>query len=66
MAFLKSSMSARARPIVPPLPSAEPRRGGWPAPVGPVPRCHWERNGDGRIVRRWVLENSSQRADPLH
>lgn len=65
MAFLMSRLSAFDGRVIPPPPT-EPRRGGWPSPVEHAPRCHWERNGEGRIVRRWVLESSSQRTDPLH
>jgi len=65
MAFLMSRLSALGGPDMPPAFLVEARRGGWPKPVDRVPQCRWERDGEGRIVRRWVLERSYRGADPL-
>jgi hypothetical protein len=64
MAFLMSRLSGFGGPAMPPVFPVEARRGGWPRPVDSVPRCRWERDGEGRIVRRWVLERGSRRTDP--
>jgi hypothetical protein len=65
MAFLMSRLSGFGDHAMAPAFPAQVRRGGWPGPVDRVPRCHWARDGEGRIVRRWVLERPSRRTDPL-
>jgi hypothetical protein len=53
MAFMMSYRPFRGGPAMPP-----------DARLRAAPVCHWERSGEGRIVRRWVLEPSAQRGDP--
>ena len=65
MAFLMSRLSGFGGHSMPQAFPVEARQGGWPRPVDSVPRCHWERDGEGRVVRRWVLERPSRRTGPL-
>jgi hypothetical protein len=60
MAFLMSYRPFPRGPATPP----EARRGGWPHPVDAMPTSRWRRNGEGRTVRRWVLESPAEGADP--
>ena len=56
MAFLMSRVHAFDGFLTPPMPPVESRRGGWPGPINHTPRCLWERDAQGALVRRWVLE----------